>query len=575
MANQRIADVLVKSLANLGIQRIYGIVGDSLNGITDALQKEQSIEWIHTRHEEVAAFAAGAEAHLSDELTVCAGSCGPGNLHLINGLYDCQRNGVPVLAIAAHIPSAEIGSDYFQATHPEILFKECSVFCEVLSHAGQLPQMLDTAMQTAIAKRGVAVLVISGDTALQAAVNVKPIQQLAKAKPIIVPNDEELKQIATLLNKRKKITILAGFGCKHAHDTLMKLAEKLQAPIVHALRGKEWVEYDNPFDVGMTGFIGFSSGYYAMEACDTLLLLGTSFPYRQFYPSKAKIIQIDIDGAQLGKRARVDIGVIGDIGPTINVLLPHLTGNQDSEHLTTAVGHYKKARKKLDKLAEISNRNEPIHPQSVVKLISEQATADAFFTCDVGTPTVWAARYLAMNGKRRLIGSFNHGSMANALAQAIGAQAYDRQRQVIAFCGDGGFSMLMGDFITLKQMKLPIKVVVINNGTLGFVELEMKAAGMLDAGTELQNPNFAEMAKAMGIHGIRVEKPKQLADGIHEFLNTKGPALLDVVTNRMELVLPPSITAAQMKGFSLYVVRAILNQRGDEIFELTKSNLWR
>lgn len=575
MATQRIADVLIKSLANLGVKRIYGIVGDSLNGITDALQNEKSIEWVHTRHEEVAAFAAGAEAHLSGQLAVCGGSCGPGNLHLINGLYDCQRSGVPVLAIAAHIPSNEIGSGYFQETHPEIIFKECSVFCEVISHAGQLPQMLDTAIQTAIAKRGVAVLVISGDTAMLPAPNVKPIEHLSQPKPLIIPNEDELKQMAAMLNKSKKITMLCGYGCKNAHDALMKLAEKLKSPIVHALRGKEWVEYDNPYDVGMTGFIGFASGYYAMEACDTLLALGTSFPYRQFYPANANLIQVDINAAQLGKRARVDLGLVGDIGPTIEALLPYLDDNKNSDYLNLAVGHYHKAREKLDKLAEISDRNESVHPQSVVKLISERASDDAIFTCDVGTPTVWAARYLKMNGRRRLIGSFNHGSMANALAQSIGAQSYAKNRQVIALCGDGGFSMLMGDFITLKQLNLPIKVVIINNGTLGFVELEMKASGILDEGTELQNPNFAEMAKAMGIHGIRVEKPKQLAAGIDELLATKGPALLDVVTNRMELVMPPSITKEQVKGFSLYLTKAILNQRGDEIFELAKTNLWR
>lgn len=575
MAAQRIADVLIKSLANLGVKRIYGIVGDSLNGITDALQKEKSIEWVHTRHEEVAAFAAGAEAHLSGQLAVCGGSCGPGNLHLINGLYDCQRNRVPVLAIAAHIPSNEIGSGYFQETHPEILFKECSVFCEMISHAGQLPQMLDTAIQTAIAKRGVAVLVISGDTAMLPAANVKPIEHLPQPKPFIIPNEDELKQMAAMLNKSKKITLLCGYGCKNSHEALMKLAEKLQSPIVHALRGKEWVEYDNPYDVGMTGFIGFSSGYYAMEACDTLLALGTSFPYRQFYPEKANLIQVDINAAQLGKRARVDLGLVGDIGPTIEALLPYLDDNKNSDYLNLAVGHYHKAREKLDKLAEISDRNEAVHPQSVVKLISERASDDAIFTCDVGTPTVWAARYLKMNGRRRLIGSFNHGSMANALAQSIGAQSYAKNRQVIALCGDGGFSMLLGDFITLKQLNLPIKVVIINNGTLGFVELEMKASGILDEGTELQNPNFADMAKAMGIHGIRVEKPKQLAAGIDELLATKGPALLDVVTNRMELVMPPSITKEQVKGFSLYLTKAILNQRGDEIFELAKTNLWR
>lgn len=575
MANQRIADYIVKSLANIGVKRIYGIVGDSLNGITDALQKEKSIDWIHTRHEEVAAFAAGAEAHLSDELAVCAGSCGPGNLHLINGLYDCQRNNVPVLALAAHIPTPEIGLNYFQATHPEILFQECSVFCEVLSDASQLPQMLNTAIQTAIAKKGVAVLVISGDVAMQPIKQLPELNYIANPKPVITPSQEELTKAADILNKSKRITLLCGYGCKDAHDALIQLGEKLQSPMVHALRGKEWVEYDNCYDVGMTGFIGFSSGYYAMEACDTLLILGSSFPYRQFYPKKAKIIQIDIAPEQLGKRANIDLGLVGDIAPTIQALLPHLSDNKNSEHLKKAKEHYKDARKKLDKQAISKSNKGPVHPQSVVKLLSEKAASDAIFTCDVGTPTVWAARFLEMNGKRRLIGSFNHGSMANALAQAIGAKAYAPDKQVIAICGDGGFSMLMGDFISLKQLNLPIKVVIINNGTLGFVELEMKASGILDDGTGLQNPDFAAMAKAMGVEGIRVEKPNDLDSAVDKFLNTKGPVLLDVVTNRMELIMPPNVTLSQMKGFSLYLAKAILSQRGDEVVELTKSNLWR
>lgn len=575
MKKLTVADALVETLVAQNVKRIYGIVGDSLNGITAAVHKHGGIDWIHTRHEEVAAFAAGAEANLSGELTVCAGSCGPGNLHLINGLYDCQRNNVPVLAIAAHIPSIEIGTNYFQETHPEILFKDCSVFCELASSPQQMPHMLNMAIQTAIAKRSVAVLVLSGDTALQQDSVGLQACHAGNPKPLIQPNETELEDMAKLLKAGKRVTMLCGHGCQGAHDELLQLAETLKAPIVHALRGKEFVEYDNPYDVGMTGLIGFSSGYYAMEACDTLLLLGTSFPYRQFYPKKANIIQVDIDGAQLGKRVPLRLGVVGDVKATIQALLPKLEKHDNDKHLQKALAHYKKARSGLDDLVKIDDKTRAVHPESLVSLISEKATDDAVFACDVGTPTVWCARYLQLNGKRRLIGSFNHGSMANALPQAIGAQCYDKKRQVIALCGDGGFAMVMGDVLSLTQLNLPVKIAIINNGTLGFVELEMKATGFLDADTELKNPDFAAMANAIGIHGIRVEKPQDLAAAIDEWLAHDGPAILDVVTNRSELIMPPKVTGEQVAGFGIYATKAILSGRGNELIELVESNLWR
>ncbi len=569
-----VADVLVETLQALGVERIYGVVGDSLNGITDSIQRKKKIKWIHTRHEEAAAFAAGAEAQLTGELTVCAGSCGPGNLHLINGLFDAHRSHAPVLAIAAHIPTQEIGSNYFQETHPQTLFKECSTFCELVSSPDQMPRMLGLAIQAAISNRGVAVLVISGDIALAEAINKDPINWPRKANPIVVPNNDELKDMAKLLEKGK-VTVLCGNGCAGAHSELMQLCDTLKAPMVHALRGKEHVEYDNPYDVGMTGFIGFSSGYYAMEDCETLLMLGTTFPYRQFYPSHARVIQVDIAGDALGRRCPIDLGVVGDVKETIKALLPLLKKRTDSTFLDNAVKHYHKAREKLNDLAKDSNRPNLIHPQYVAKCISDLATEDAVFCCDVGTPSVWAARYLQMNGKRRLLGSFNHGSMANALSQAIGAQTAFPKRQTIAMCGDGGFTMLMGDFITLAQMGLPVKVVIFNNGTLGFVELEMKAAGFLNFGTDLKNPDFAAMANAIGIYGKRVVNSNELEDALQSAFAHKGPVLVDVVTNRMELAMPPAITAEQIKGFSLYMTKAIMDGRGSEVIELAKSNLWR
>jgi pyruvate dehydrogenase (quinone) len=575
-----VADQFVETLVAAGVKRIYGIVGDSLNGLTDAVRRHGKIEWVHVRHEEVAAFAAGAEAHLTGELAVCAGSCGPGNLHLINGLFDCQRSRVPVLAIAAHIPSPEIGSGYFQETHPQSLFQECSHYCEFISVANQMPRVLVTAIHEAVGKRGVSVVVIPGDVALQPASNAPPpkAEGLLPRLPIVAPSRADLDRLAALLNgEDDRITILCGSGCQGAHDELLALGERLKAPMVHALRGKEHVEWENPYDVGMTGLIGFASGYYAMRDCDVLLMLGTDFPYRQFYPegNGVRIAQIDLRPENIGRRIPVDLGVVGDVRATLTALLPLLKQKRDGTHLARAQQHYAKSRKELDHLAKGTPGKRLLHPQQIAKAISDLAATDAVFTCDVGLPTVWAARYLAMNGKRRLLGSFWHGSMANAMAQAIGAQAAFPGRQVVSLSGDGGFSMLMGDFLTLAQYKLPVKVVVFNNGTLGFVELEQKSTGFIDFGVDFQNPNFAAMAKAVGIYGVRLEDPADVEPGIAAALAHDGPVLIDAVVNRSELAMPPSITFEMAKGFTLFMVKAIMSGRGDEIIDLAKTNLWR
>ncbi len=572
---ESIAHYIARALANAGVQRIWGVTGDSLNGLSDSLHSLGQIRWMGTRHEEVAAFAAGAEAHLTGQLAVCAGSCGPGNLHLINGLYDCQRNHVPVLAIAAHIPSGEIGSGYFQETHPQELFRECSVYCEMVSSPAQMPQLLDIAMRTALLKRGVSVLVLPGDVALQPVPEGSRLAWNAPEVPPQVPGEADLARLAEMLNTGRQVTLLCGAGCAGAHDEVVALARTLQAPIVHALRGKEHLEFDNPFDVGMTGLIGFSSGYHAMESADTLLVLGSAFPYRAFYPGAAKIAQIDIAPQALGAHTQVDLGLIGSVKETIAALLPRLAPRHDDSFLRAAVTHYHKARAGLDDLATPGKSGELIHPQYLARLISEQAADDAVFTCDVGTPTVWAARYLAMNGRRRLIGSFNHGSMANAMPQAIGAQAIDRKRQVIALCGDGGFSMLMGDILTLRQLDLPVKIVVFHNRTLGFVAMEMKAGGYISDDTDLNDPDFVKVAEAIGIKGRRVSEPAELPGAITEMLAEPGPMLLDVMTAKQELVMPPQIKFEQARGFSLYMMRAIINGRGDELVELTKTNWLR
>jgi pyruvate dehydrogenase (quinone) len=570
-----VADVLVETLAAAGVERIYGVPGDSLNGITDAIRRNGNMQWVHVRHEETAAFAAGAEAHLTGKLAVCAGSCGPGNLHLINGLYDCHRSRVPVLAIAAQIPSSEVGSGYFQETNPEYVFGQCSHYCQMISHPDQMPRILEIGMQTAISRRGVAVISIPGDIALRDAVEAEPRLHFSPPTPIVCPSEEEIDKLARLLNRAKKVTIFGGAGCVGAHDELIALAGKLNAPIVHAMRGKEFIAYDNRFDVGMTGLLGFSSGYHAMMECDLLLMLGTDFPYQQFFPKDATIVQIDLRGEQLGRRTKVDYGLVGDIKATLAALLPRLDQNNDPQHLQTSLKDYAKVRKGLDELANNRPGDSPMHPQFVARVLDEMADEDAIFTCDVGTPTIWAARYLTMNGRRRLIGSFNHGSMANALPQAIGAQMSHPGRQVISLSGDGGFAMMMGDVLSLRQVKAPVKIIVLKNNALSFVELEMKADGIVDFGTDLQNPNFAKLAEAAGLVGFTAETPEQLQPALSEALGYDGPALVEVLVNRQELSMPPTISFEQAKGFGVFALRAVLSGRGDELVELAETNLLR
>jgi pyruvate dehydrogenase (quinone) len=496
-------------------------------------------------------------------------------MHLINGLYDCQRSRVPVLAIAAQVPSAEIGSGYFQETHPEHIFGQCSHYCELVSQAEQMPRVLEIAIQTAISKRGVAVVVIPGDVALRDAVEQQARLRFAEPKPTVCPSEDELNQLADVLNRSKKTTVLGGAGCAGAHGELVEVAGKLQSPIVHAFRGKEFIEYDNPFDVGMTGLLGFSSGYHAMMNCDTLLMLGTDFPYRQFLPKEATVVQIDVRGEQLGRRSKVDFGFVGDTKTTLRALLPRLEQNEHGTHLKESLEHYRKARQGLDQLASGDTGRTPIHPQYVASVIDRLASDDAIFTFDVGTPVVWAARYLRMNGKRRLVGSLNHGSMANALPQAIGAQVSHPSRQVITMSGDGGLAMLMGELLTLRQHNLPVKLVVFKNDSLAFVELEMKAGGFLDFATTLHNPDFSKVAEATGLLGLRAETPDQVEPAIAQALKHDGPALVEVLVSRQELSMPPTITYEEAKNFGIFMLTAVLSGRGDEIIDLAKVNLLR
>ena len=571
--SKTIADLLVETLSDAGVQRIWGVTGDSLNGINDSLRRFKRIEWVPVRHEETAAFAAGAEAAVTGKLAVCAGSCGPGNMHLINGLYDCWRNRVPVLAIAAHIPSTEIGLGYFQETHPQALFRECADFVELVSNPAQMPEILYRAMNTAIGKQGVAVLVLPGDVALSEAPAASPRHWVAEQPQRVAPTPTEIDRLVGLLNQAKAPAILAGAGCAGAHTELVSVAKALKAPIVHALRGKEYVEYDNPYDVGMTGLIGFSSGYHTLMSADAVLMLGTSFPYRAFYPKEATMIQVDRDPTALGRHTTLSLGIAADVRETLSALLPKLAERSDTTFLDHALAHYHKARSGLDELAQPAGAGKPVHPQHLMRLVSELAAEDAVFTADVGTPTVWAARYLKMNGRRRLLGSFNHGSMANAMLQALGAQAAQPNRQVISLSGDGGFTMMMGDMLTAVQQKLPIKIILFNNSSLGFVAMEMKAGGYLDTATDLHNPDFAAMAKVAGFTSFRVEDSTNLKETLTQALAHPGPVLVDVRTERNELIMPPKVQIGHAKGFSLYMLKAVLNGRGDEVVELARTNM--
>jgi pyruvate dehydrogenase (quinone) len=569
-----VADHVINALRVSGVRRVYGLPGDSLNGFTDALRRSGEISWEHVRHEETAAFAAAADAALTGQLAVCAGSCGPGNLHLINGLFDAQRSRVPVLAIAAHIPRTEIGSEYFQETHPQELFRECSVYRELVSTPEMAPRILEMAMRAAVEERGVAVVVIPGEIFLQRADEsgflTRPI---TPTRSVVRPDDESLRAAAEILNGAQAVTILGGAGTEGAHDEVIQAAATLSAPIVHALRGKEFIEYDNPFDVGMTGLLGFASGYRAMEHCDALLMLGTDFPYRPFYPSDARVVQVDVRGEQIGRRVAVDVGLVGTVKDTVEALLPRLRDGRTSEHLDQMTAHYRRTRQRFDALEESDGDRTPMHPQVVARAIDRLAADDAVFLADVGTPTIWASRCLRMNGRRRLLGSFTHGTMANALPQAIGVQASQPGRQVVTLSGDGGLSMLLGELLTLRQQRLPVKVVVFANDALAFVELEMKADGIVNFGTDLDNPSFAEVARAMGLHGVRVERPGELEDGLRAAFAHDGPAVVEVVVARQELAIPPKISLSQVKGFTLWATRSILSGRGDEVIEVARTNL--
>jgi pyruvate dehydrogenase (quinone) len=568
---KRVADVLIETLQAAGVKRCYGIVGDTLNRIAHAIDASE-IEWVHMRHEEAGAFAAGAEAQLTGGLTACAGSCGPGSLHFINGIYECNRNRAPVILIASQVTRSELGFDFIQEVDFKDVYRGCSVYCDMIYTPEQARRKTVIACQAAIAKRGVAVLIVPVDIS-KAEIPHDVAYSVHTSSPVTVPSDNELDRIADILNAGKKIAIYAGSGCQGAHDEIMATAKRLLAPVAHTTRAKDFLEYDNPHNVGMTGLIGGTAGYRTVLDCDTLLLLGADFAWRQFYPDKAKIVQVDIDPTHLGRRHPVTIGAVGSIQPTLAALLPRLQQHHDASFHDERVAHYH------DMMEERYAKAKPLHGDVITgtyltTLIDHHAVDDALFAADDGTPVVWLHQLVKVNGKRRTFGSLLHGTMATALPSALGLQACQPDRQVIAMCGDGGISMLFGELMTAIQENLPVKIVVYDNGKLGFVEIEQKTEGLLPTFTKLKNPNFGKVAEAMGLWGHTVDKASELDHAVQDWLAQPGPALLHVKVAPMQLVMPPFIAAESAVGMGLYSLRAVLHGRGGEVWEMARENFF-
>jgi pyruvate dehydrogenase (quinone) len=569
--NNNVSDQLVEILVEAGIQRIYAVTGDSLNHVNEAVHRNGKIKWIHVRHEETAAFAAGAEAQLNG-LACCAGSSGPGHVHLINGLYDAHRSSASVLAIASTLPSKEFGTNYFQETNTIKLFDDCSCYNQVATTPTQLPRMLQAAIQHAVHKKGVAVIGLPGDITNLPAVESETTTTLFRNRPVVRPSEDDLLQLSELLNSHKKVTIFCGLGAAEAHDEITQLAKKLKAPVAYSYKGKMAIQYDNPYEVGLTGLLGIPSAYHSMHECDLLVLLGTDFPYTPFMPVQNKIVQIDINPESLGRRAKLDRGLCGDVKDTLQALLPMISMKDDSSFLTQQLEFYKEVKKKLLIYVEDPGKPNAIHPEFVASVINELADKDAIFTVDTGMCCVWAARYIEGTGGRIMLGSFNHGSMANAMPQAIGAALARPGQQVIAFCGDGGLSMMLGDLMTIVQYKLPVKVIVFNNRSLGMVKLEMEVAGIPDLETDMLNPDFTKIAEAMGMFGITINSPDEVKPGIEKAFQQDGPVLITVWTDPNALAMPPKLEFDQMKGYSLYIGKMMLSGRMDEVFNMISSN---
>ncbi|MDB5150153.1 MAG: ubiquinone-dependent pyruvate dehydrogenase [Mucilaginibacter sp.] len=567
----KVADQLVEMMLNAGIKRIYAITGDSLNELNDAVRKRPELQWIHVRNEEAGAFAASADAQLSG-LACCAGSSGPGHVHLVNGLYDAHRSGAPVLAIASTCATKEFGSGYFQETNVIKLFDDCSYYTQVAANAIQLPRMAQAAIQTAISKKGVAVLGFPGDVASLEAVHIDSSEKNFFTKSKVCPEDSELQELANLLNRNPKICIFCGIGAADAHDEVVALAKKLKAPVGFSFRGKMGIEYDNPYQVGMTGLLGLPSAYHSMHESDVVLLLGTDFPYTPFYPHDKKIVQIDLKAENLGRRAKLTMGLFGDIKSSVTALLPLLREKTDRSFLDAQLHIHEKVQEHLQIYVHDKGKKGAISPEAVAHLLNKLAADDAIFTCDTGMCNVWSARYIKANGKRDMIGSFIHGSMANAMPHAIGAALACPNRQVVAMCGDGGISMLLGDLATIKQYELPIKIIVFNNKALGMVKLEMEVMGLPDFQVDMMDPDFTKVAEAMGIKGINIDDPEQLESGLHDAFSFNGPVLVNVHTDPSALALPPKIDLNMIKGMALSMTKMMLGGKFEDVLDTVKNN---
>ncbi|MGP5125951.1 pyruvate dehydrogenase [Brachybacterium tyrofermentans] len=578
MPRMSFAQLLVTQLRDLGVERIYGVVGDSLNPVVDAVRTTEGIEWVHVRNEEAGAFAAGAEARLTGKLAVCAGSCGPGNTHMIQGLYDAHRDGAPVLAIASHIPSAKIGTGFFQETHPEILFQECSHFCEMVNSGAHGTTMLHIAVQTAIAKSGVSVLVLPGDVADEE-VDGPLTKDLATDLGRVQPAAAPVGRLAELIDAAESVTLFTGAGVRDAREEVLELAERAKAPIGHAFGGKEFMQYDNPYDVGMSGLLGYGACYDAMHEADLVILLGTDFPYSEFLPgpdgkNPPKIVQIDAEASRLGRRVPLDLAIHGDVALTLQAVLPLLTSTKSHRFLHRMLkAHHKALTGVVSAYTKNVERMKPIHPEFVAATLDSLADDDAVFTVDTGMCNVWGARYITPNGRRRLFGSWHHGTMANALPQAIGASKAFPQRQVISMSGDGGLGMLMGELLTVKLHDLNMKIVVFNNSSLGMVKLEMLVEGLPDYGTDHEQVDFAAIAKGVGIGSVRITDPKKLTKQLAEALATPGPMLIDVVTDPDALSMPPKISAQQIRGFATASTKIVLGGGVGKMLDMAATNL--
>ena len=568
---KRVADVIVETLQAAGVKNCYGIVGDTLNRIAHAIDLSE-INWVHMRHEEAGAFAAQAEAQLTGGLTACAGSCGPGSLHFINGLYEANRNRAPVILIASQIMRKDLGFESIQEVDFLHVYQGCSVYCEMILTPEQARRKVVAACQAALTRRGVAVLIVPVDISNSAAVDELPYT-VHTSRPLIRPSDADLDAMAAVLNQAKSITIYAGAGCAGAHEEVVATASRLKAPTAHTSRGKDFVEYDNPYNVGMTGMIGGAAGYHAVLDCDALLLLGADFAWPQFYPNKAKILQIDDNPTHIGRRHPVAIGAVGDIKTTLQALLPRLQQHEDNAFLD---GHVQRHGKDVAAAkAETASGSDAISGTYLTKIINQHAAQDALFTADDGTALVWALRHIDTGGKRRTFGSLLHGTMASGMSSALGLQKCQPGRQVVCLAGDGGFSMLLGDLMTAVQENLPIKIAVYNNGKLGFIDIEQKSVGLIPTFTDLKNPNFGDVAKAMGVWGHQVSQAGELEESVKTWLAQPGPAVLDVKVKPMQLVTPPSpfVSPEAVVGMAVYTAKAILQGKGHDVWEMVVENI--